>query len=852
MLTRKMMTRVLIIQRNLPKCPSSNFHSVQVLVSLEADMSIRKNSLLLWTSTFFDESRYLTPLQVFGVGEDRSADSTITDLELGVDPNNQQVFEPGASRLIDPDCRKLQERITAALKLLSFREQHVLVQFWSHSVVGNHQLLTTLDQPFGLGVLDVGLRTYRRDSECRSFLVDKDHEADDHSPAARVFRRELPEWTFDLTSYTLKQFPQQACALRCGLHGYLGLPVFDSTTRLCVGVVEILTSSKCTSYAYEVQQLYKAFETVDLRTHQAFDWPTLNVSLDFNLEKNFNKIHNILKTLCDIHALPLAQTWAVSPLTSFVSHEKVLAKICSSFDIKCVGKVCMSRADLPYHVQDLAVWPFLKPCRERHLDRSCGLVGRALLTRGSCFCANVTKLSEEEYPLVHNARMNGLTSCFAIYLHSVESGDDYVLEFFLPPNIKESRHVLNLVQTLKQTIDLDSGFELGDASCIHVVEPPTEVDNATNSGEKSNSSKLGRKRKMDSLTMDAVEKHVGKPIFQAAKSLGVGRSTLKRFCREHNMPSWPFPKHSIKASHITNLKPSQKAPQKQNLQQSSKKHFGLFFVVFLMVSVKRWSCSRKRHGFSGKWWRCGRHSYLPSRSNSMYHTALLIIRLRRWRKKTSKRNTMHKSVSESTAKSKYTINFKKPNSRVAEPSLVHAFPKKTVANISNKKMVTVKATFRNDMIKFQFPASSGLLKLKNEVAQRIKLESRRLRLKYKDEDSDLILLASDDDLRFLLGFTANNELLSGSSSSVFRLPHLSAEIRIKFKSFLGRRLPQSSATRRRLKGGGRRRSEKEEIERNSFVGNGIYGDGIFVEAELWEKNTVRRSLTETMMIVESL
>ncbi|KAL8266929.1 hypothetical protein R6Q59_004273 [Mikania micrantha] len=806
---------------------------------------------ILWK--FSGESRYLTLLQVFGIGGDRSEDSTITDLELGVDPNNQQVFEPGASRLIDPDCRKLQERITAALKLLSFREQHVLVQFWSHSVVGNHQLLTTLDQPFGLGVLDVGLRTYRRDSECRSFLVDKDHEADDHSPAARVFRRELPEWTFDLTSYTLKQFPQQACALRCGLHGYLGLPVFDSTTRLCVGVVEILTSSKCTSYAYEVQQLYKAFETVDLRTHQAFDWPTLNVPNEHR-EKNFNKIHNILKTLCDIHALPLAQTWAVSPLTSFVSHEKVLAKICSSFDIKCVGKVCMSRADLPYHVQDLAVWPFLKPCRERHLDRSCGLVGRALLTRGSCFCANVTKLSEEEYPLVHNARMNGLTSCFAIYLHSVESGDDYVLEFFLPPNIKESRHVLNLVQTLKQTIDLDSGFELGDASCIHVVEPPTEVgislsidpgtvqislpattnnnasnsestvvnlaktdsasvsnqwpskqthpdklryiitgtenlagdditkhdsnaicakenenlisypnlsmqnlkDNATNSGEKSNSSKLGRKRKMDSLTMDAVEKHVGKPIFQAAKSLGVGRSTLKRFCREHNMPSWPFPKHSIKASHITNLKPSQKAPQKQNLQQSSKKHFGLFFVVFLMVSVKRWSCSRKRHGFSGKWWRCGRHSYLPSRSNSMYHTALLIIRLRRWRKKTSKRNTMHKSVSESTAKSKYTINFKKPNSRVAEPSLVHAFPKKTVANISNKKMVTVKATFRNDMIKFQFPASSGLLKLKNEVAQRIKLESRRLRLKYKDEDSDLILLASDDDLRFLLGFTANN------------------------------------------------------------------------------------------------
>ncbi|KAD3641619.1 hypothetical protein E3N88_30843 [Mikania micrantha] len=836
---------------------------------------------ILWK--FSGESRYLTLLQVFGIGGDRSEDSTITDLELGVDPNNQQVFEPGPNRSID---QKLQERITAALKLLSFREQHVLVQFWSPSVVGKHQLLTTIDQPFGLGVADVGLCTYRGDSECSSFLVDKDHEAEVQSPAARVFKRELPEWTFDLTSYTSKQFPQQACAIRCGLHGYLGLPVFDSTTRLCVGVVEILTSSKYTSYAYEVQQLSNALEAVDLRTHRAFDCPTSNVPNE-HMQKDINKIYTILKTVCVIHALPLAQTWAVSQLTNFVSHEKVLTKICSSFDTRCVGKVCMSRAALPFHVQDLSLWPFLRACRERHLDRSRGLVGRALVTRGSYFCGDVTKLGEEEYPLVHNARMNRLTSCFATFLRSVEAGDDYVLEFFLPPDIKETKHVLNLVETLKQNIELDSGFELGDTSCIHVVEPPTQVGislsidpgtvqmslpattnnnkletvasdsesmvvnlaksdsasvsnqwpskqtypdklrniitgtenlagdnitrhvsnancvrendnmisypnvsmknmkyNITDSGGKSNSSKPGRKRKIDSLTMEAVEKHVGKPIDQAAKNLGgkssyllidvvvlyfvilfvimildvfpsfffsVGRSTLKRFCREHDMPSWPLPNHS--------KKPLQKAQQKKNLQRSSKKHFGLYFVVFLMVRVKRWSCSRKSHGFSGKWWNCGRHRYLPSRSNSMYQTALLIMRLRRWRKKISNRNAMHNSVSESTAKPKYTINTINPYSRVAEPSLVRAFPKQTKANISNTKMVTVKATFRDDMIKFEFPTSSSLLELKNEVAQRIKLESRRLRLKYKDEDSDLILLASDDDLSFLLGFTANNSTI---------------------------------------------------------------------------------------------
>ncbi|KAM0000602.1 hypothetical protein Hdeb2414_s0020g00562531 [Helianthus debilis subsp. tardiflorus] len=69
--------------------------------------------------------------------------------------------------------------------------------------------------------------------------------------------------------------------------------------------------------------------------------------------------------------------------------------------------------------------------------------------------------------------MNGLTSCFTIFLHSVEGddGDDYVLEFFLQLGNKDSRHVVNLVQTLKQRIEIASGFELGE------ILLPVEVTN---------------------------------------------------------------------------------------------------------------------------------------------------------------------------------------------------------------------------------------------------------------------------------------------------------------------------------------------------------------------------------------
>ena len=210
----------------------------------------------------------------------------------------------------------------------------------------------------------------------------------------------------------------------------------------------------------------------------------------------------------------------------------------------------MSTAALPYYVQDLRLWSFRKACKEQHLDKSSGFVGRALLSHGSCFCEDVTKLSREEYPLVHYALMSGLSSCFAIFLHSIESNNDYVLEFFLPLNIEDGRHVQNLVCTLKHSIEIASGFELGDnvqvfgpsieASSVfsntdpqsndvsndenstsnHDVSMQIGSNTVTGAREESNRLKRGIKRKIDSLTVEAVNKHVGKPIDEAAKSLG--------------------------------------------------------------------------------------------------------------------------------------------------------------------------------------------------------------------------------------------------------------------------------------------------------------------------------------------
>ncbi|KAD5317316.1 hypothetical protein E3N88_17262 [Mikania micrantha] len=417
------------------------------------------------------DSRYLTPLWVsVNVEEPRQSDSS-QSVAIGSELQANSLYHQ-----VSISCK-----IRAVLKLLYFREQHVLVQFWSPRFVGKHLQLTTIDQPFGVGVANEELCFYRKDSEHKAFLVDTDHAEEDLSPLARVFMRALPEWTSDLTSYKTRAFPQLDCAVRCKLHGYLALPVFDPATGFCVGVLELLVSSKLKDFAYEVKHIQQELKIRNLTSPQVFDGPAFNV-FNEHRKNELDEIYGILKVVCDTHNLPIAQTWMVSPSASYFANEKVLEKSCSSFNTRCLRKVCMSTAP-PFYVRDLSTWPFMEASKECHLEMSRGVAGRALSSHGSCFCGDVTRLDEEEYPLVHNARMSGLTSCFAIFLHCVESNNDYVLEFFL----KDSRHVLNMVQTLKHSVNVPSGFELGDGSSIEVVNPPMDlyVNKTNTSGSKS-------------------------------------------------------------------------------------------------------------------------------------------------------------------------------------------------------------------------------------------------------------------------------------------------------------------------------------------------------------------------------
>ncbi|MFS7888384.1 putative PB1 domain-containing protein [Helianthus anomalus] len=434
-------------------------------------------------------------------------------------------------------------------------------------------------------------------------------------------------------------------------------------------------------------------------------------------QTELDKIYDILKVACDIHSLPLAQAWTVSPSSSYVAHNKDIEKTCSSFDTRCIGKACMSTAALPFHVRDLSMWHFRKACREQHLDKARGFVGKALLDRGSYYCEDVTELSEEEYPLVHYARMSGLTSCFTIFLHSVE-GDvdkDYVLEFFLQLGNKDSRHVMNLVQTLKQRVEVASGFELGEISPVQVTEPPRDVGHLS-LNTKPHTIRTSSTTPANSLTTETDSSDSESLSANVAKT-DPANVTIQRSPKQIH----PTTKECGIDHNISMQEMKQDRKRKIDLvtMEAVEQHVGKLLDQTAQILG-------------------GKSSYLFTTST-----------LERFVREHGRFNwpvPKHSKISD------FVTNPKLSQVLWSEKHLQQSLPR-SVGHASDTGLLTVKASFKGDIIKFRFSVSSGLVELEKEVAKRVNLKGQKLKLKYEDEDKDLLLITCDTDLESLAGYT---------------------------------------------------------------------------------------------------
>ncbi|KAK2978640.1 hypothetical protein RJ640_019097 [Escallonia rubra] len=843
----------------------------------------------------------------------------------------------------------IKERMAQALRhFKASAEQHVLAQVWAPVKKGDRYVLTTSGQPFVLDPSSSGLHHYRMVSLMYMFSVDEQSEGSLGIPG-RVFQKKLPEWTPNVQYYSSIEYPRLNHALHYNVQGTVALPVFERSGQSCVGVVELIMTKQKINYAPEVDKVCKALECFScIVFSKAY---LLNYACkQFRNEGRQNALAEILEILTlvsETHNFPLAQTWVPCRHRNVLANGGGLRKSCSSFDGSCMGQVCMSTTDVAFYVVDAHMWGFRDACAEHHLQKGQGVAGRAFASHASCFCEDISRFSKTEYPLVHYARMFGLTSSFAICLRSTHTGDDeYILEFFMPLNTVNSNNqqmlLDSLLATMKQhfrSLSVASGKQHEEGRSVEVIEasiyeeldprlesvqishsklsPPephalpnggamvhydsleceimVELDAVLNVGgtvgiqtgapvseNKDTIKKSERKRGKaeKAISLEVLQQHFAGSLKDAAKSLGVCPTTMKRICRQHGISRWPsrkinkvnrsltklkrviesvhgadgaFTLTSIASSSLPvvpwatslngsnqqnspgykpseleakNIMPSQQTPRDGNSEIANEVLGGVILGSEDLIHMRSGylleldeGSNRSKTGSGSREESTGtRTSHASCQGSPCPHVesspqsdevAFPIIEhrielgssLELACQPREQHNMLAASIPDAIVTAQPQEPFggmlvedagsshdlanlcsaglalleeRAPEYSWTDPPRSDEVPKESVmatnANITpcfparpEVKTVTIKATYREDIIRFRLSLDSGVDKLKDEVAARLKLEMGTFDIKYLDDDHEWVLIACDEDLQECL------DVSRSSGSSIIRL-----------------------------------------------------------------------------------
>ncbi|MFS7888373.1 putative transcription factor Nin-like family [Helianthus anomalus] len=172
----------------------------------------------------------------------------------------------------------------------------------------------------------------------------------------------------------------------------------------------------------------------------------------------------------------------------------------------------------------------------------------------------------------------------------------------------------------------------------------------------------------------------------------VSRSTLKRICRSHGIPRWPYSRT-----------PNETEPLPKPDQTDAAVHASDRALTTLVLGTS--NATNTTH----------------DPATLTQHTSQLVLHPTQ-----QKYPPDGRAKPETTAKDKHIKN--------------------AAANT-----YTIKVTYRKDTVKFSFRLSDGLARLEKLVATRFQLSDGSFSLKYEDEDGDIILIACDNDLTASLG-----------------------------------------------------------------------------------------------------
>ncbi|CAH2067563.1 unnamed protein product, partial [Thlaspi arvense] len=671
----------------------------------------------------------------------------------------------------------IMERLVQAVKHIKdfTSERGSLIQLWVPVDRGGKRVLTTKEQPFSHDPMCQRLAHYREISVNYQFSTEQEDSNSNSSSKdlvglpGRVFLGQVPEWTPDVRFFKNEEYPRVQHAQDCDVRGTLAIPVFEQGSKTCLGVIEVVMTTQMVKLRPELESICRALQAVDLRSTEVPISPSLK-GPDFSYQAALPEIRNLLRCACETHKLPLAQTW--------VSCLKQSKTGCRHNDENYIH--CVSTIDDACYVGDPTVREFHEACSEHHLLKGQGVVGEAFLTNGPCFSSDVSSYKKSEYPLSHHATMFGLHGTVAIRLRCIHTGSaDFVLEFFLPKNcrdIEEQRKMLNALSTIMahvprslRTVTEKELEEEGDSMASEVTERGEALPKIENTSEvhQSNSvpqdaglvfdggtSEMGelgfdygkgplsvnenstffsarttekkRTKAEKNITLDVLRQYFAGSLKDAAKSIGVCPTTLKRICRQHGIQRWPSRKIK-KVGH--SLQKIQRVID--SVQGVSGHHLpiGSFYANFPNLASSQEASSLQQQSKKTTFLSSLHSQPAKSPASSCSHSSSCSSETQ-----VNKEDRTNKTREDTMTLSR---SFKETQATQLSPS----------TSSQDDDFLRIKVSYEEEKIRFRMRNSRRLKDLLWEIAKRFSIEDvSRYDLKYLDEDNEWVLLRCDDDV----------------------------------------------------------------------------------------------------------
>ncbi|XP_057986735.1 protein NLP5 isoform X2 [Hevea brasiliensis] len=820
-------------------------------VDLASSTSQRSNqddehTSLLPTNSSSNEARGRSLFNVQAHGQDlRSANRLENNRNEGSEVSKSWWIGPRTS----PGPNSVRDRLIRALGYIKdfTKDKDILIQIWVPVDRGGRRVLTTHDQRFALVPNCQRLANYRDISVNYQFSAEEDSK-DMVGLPGRVFLGKVPEWTPDVRFFRSDEYPRVDHAQLYDVRGTLALPVFEQGSRTCLGVIEVVMTKQKIKYHPELESICKALKAVDLQSSEV---PSLQhvKACDMSYQAVLPEIHEVLRSACETHKLPLAQTWVPC-----IQQGKAGCRHSAENYHHCVSTV-----DLACYVHDTGVQAFHEACSEHHLLKGQGVAGEAFLTNQPCFTSDITSYGKTEYPLSHHARMFGLHAAVAIRLRSVHTGTaDFVLEFFLPADCtdpeKQKKMLTSLsiiIQQVCRSLRVIADKELEETDLpisevlapsygtppreemLRVTQPNSESyggdhlswsdrftgiqqsgsvvsscqeekqkvlihknsvgrrqnqedyslkvsvecggDSAVAEGSFSSvcvgrTREKRRTRAEKAITLQVLQQYFAGSLKDAAKSIGVCTTTLKRICRQHGIKRWPSRKikkvgHSLKKlqvvidsvqgasgafqidSFYTKFPELASSKQLDHPESSSiQPEGGIFRSQVTAPKSPSSSCSQSSsssHCFSSGTQQHASAFTIPTSRDPMLGENSGNCVLKRVRSDAE----LHASIQ---AEQNLLPRSQSHKSLCEQPDLGKLPPLAKKSNRISQEIDAqrVKVTCGNEKIRFRMPNNWELKDLLQEIARRFNIDDiHKYDLKYLDDDSDWVLLTCDDDLK---------------------------------------------------------------------------------------------------------